>query len=306
MPQRLTLNIYNSAGELVRRLFEGGAQFRPGGIGVDREVLAGGALTILLPGFLYSPGGGVQSGLQWAGDNDAGQAVAGGVYTLRAELTDNFGQLTTLVKAVQVLPAATAHGVRIFNSAGELVANLGLPASPSGRAYRSLAVKDGVFSPEYDPATGAVSAAMRFELRDESGALSWVDWDGRNALGLPAASGAYTASLYYTGAGAGGVVENRPFVLLQAPAADPLSGAVAGPNPLPAGKRLQVKLPLPLPSAVRAELFNLAGERVAGATADPGTVLLYLQTESLAGGLYFVRLSMGNSPHRVLKVALLQ
>jgi hypothetical protein len=293
-PHHVKIGAYNSAGELVKLLFEGPAQYQPGQLSTDTSLVPGGAggVTLSFPGFLRDPVLGQISSLLWLADNNAGQLVSGGVYTLKAEITDNFGEITTLQKSIQVVSVVPQNRVLIYNSAGELVAAPVLPLPPSGRAYTGMRLKADSYAPEYD-ASGAARTSLRFELRDETGAVSYLDWDGRNAMGIPVASGSYIAELVYNAPGGAGstVIETKGFVVLRTAEPGSLDGLIAGPNPLPAKQALRVRVPLSPGYHAVARLYNLAGELVAqGEDADADGVLS-MDPAGAAPGVYLLKVA---------------
>ncbi len=90
----------------MKLIFDGGAQFQPGDLALSADTIAGGAggVNIQFPGYLYDPSvGSMLGGVLWMADNNGGQVVAGGVYYIKAEITDNFGQITTLQRSIQVI-----------------------------------------------------------------------------------------------------------------------------------------------------------------------------------------------------------
>jgi hypothetical protein len=122
MPDQMSVTIYNSAGEKVRQLYQGGSQIMPGGFSESVgafEALAG-SVSLVFPGQLQSGG----SSLQWNGSNDGGQAVGAGSYTIMVSLVDAYGAVQTWTKNVTVLPQALSQSLSVYNSAGELVASL--------------------------------------------------------------------------------------------------------------------------------------------------------------------------------------
>lgn len=301
MPYLLSLDIYNSAGELVRRLYRGAAQFAPTELRTEGgEVLAYGLnpLVLALEGALEGIGNGPVSLLAWDGSNDAGQPVDGGLYRLSAELRDSFGSVQTLNLAVQVLPAAPRQRLRIYNSAGEQVAELALPAQPG---LRLLKVPDSVAL----ESPAGPGSKLSIVLQGPAGELA-VEWDGRNSRGEPVSQGAYLLELSVESPGAGVRREHKLVQVLRGPHLDGLEAAAA-PQPWRGGPlRLRFQ---PKPGLLRLDLFNLAGERVrtqAGA-ADTG-VLDVPDPAGLAGGVYLAVLEWtapGQAPRRqVLKLAL--
>jgi hypothetical protein len=315
VPHQIRLSAYNSAGELVRLIFSGSAQYLPGDLQLSDEVIpggAGGGLSISFPGFLYNSELGQVTSVLWLATNNDGQPVDGGIYTIKAEITDNFGQVSTLQKTVQVISVAPRSELIIYNSAGEVVARPSLPPSSTGRRYTNVKMEADSYAPEYD-ANGAVLEPLLFTLVDETGAEEPYYWDGRNALGVPVASGSYTAQLIYSpsGAGASGVViESKGFVVLRHEETGSLEGLMAGPNPAQRGAPIRIKYPVSPYYVATARVFNMAGELV-GQGEDPGgSGWIVLRTDNLASGVYIVKVANQRGgatvSQRILKVAVIR
>jgi hypothetical protein len=155
-----------------------------------------------------------------------------------------------------------------------------------------MRLKADSYAPEYD-ASGAARTSLRFELRDETGAVSYLDWDGRNAMGIPVASGSYIAELVYNAPGGAGstVIETKGFVVLRTAEPGALDGLIAGPNPLPAKQALRIRVPLSPGYHAVARLYNLAGELVAqGEDADADGVLS-MDPAGAAPGVYLLKVA---------------
>ncbi len=292
IPHRVTIGAYNSAGELVKLIFDGGAQFQPGDLALSADTIAGGAggVNIQFPGYLYDPSvGSMLGGVLWMADNNGGQVVAGGVYYIKAEITDNFGQITTLQRSIQVISVVPENSLNIYNSAGELVARVPLPASGTGR-FSSMSLPEDRYAVKFDESNGApANGYFEIKLKDEMGADYTTGWYGLNAQGVPVASGSYTAELIYN-AGVGGsrVVETKGFVVLRAGDIATLAGAHAYPNPVTRGGDLYVWYPVGSYPAT-ARLYNLAGELIAQSTDVNATGKLTFGGGSLAPGVYIIK-----------------
>ena len=313
VPNHVILAVYNSAGERVKLLFDGGAQYLPGGLNVTTGLDASGGMstTVTFPGVLYDPVRGAISSLSWDGTNDGGQQVSAGVYTLKAEIKDPWGSITSLTASVQKMPAQPANQLLIFNSAGEIVARPLLPSLPAGSRLTAVSLDKDQFSPLYG-ADGTAVVGLRFWLTDEKGVLHPLDWDGRNSDGAPVASGSYIAELVYSPKGAGGVqvVESKSFVVLQGGADTALEGAFAAPNPVRRADTLKAYYPAAAGSRVQAVLYDLAGQAVATAVDPSGGGSLSVPTGGLAGGIYLLELEKhsgrGVLARRLLKIALVR
>ena len=264
----MIIGAYNSAGELVKLIFNGGAQYLPGDLKLSADVVPGGSgsLSISFPGYLIDPNtGGPTNSVLWLADNNGGQFVAGGVYYIKAEIIDTFGQTTTLQRSVQVVSVAPQNYLRIFNSAGEVVASIPLPVNSGTGRFASMKLSDDKFGPKYDEASGAiVGGSLQVLAMDEHGHEYPSYWDGKNSQGVPVASGNYTAELVYNAPGGGGthVIQAKSFIVLQSGNAATLAGSFAYPNPILHGEEIKINYPLSATYSTAARLFNVAGELI--------------------------------------------
>jgi hypothetical protein len=307
VPDHLILAVYNSAGERVRQLFDGGAQRLPAKLELSQALGADGSLrvSIGLSGLVYDPVLGPVNQVVWDGRNDGGQQVSGGIYTVKAELIDQWGTITSLADLIQKLPSHPANELIIFNSAGEIVAR---PALPGGHRYTRIELEKDQVASQAQP-SGAIVLDLRFVLTDESGGQHLLVWDGRNSEGAPVASGSYMAELIYSPQGNGGarVIETKGFVVLQAAADAGLAKAYSAPNPLRGGQDLWVYYEAGADCQVLGRLYDLSGQKVAETVDGDGNGPLRVPMAGLANGIYLLDLEkrQGRSvlARRLLKVA---
>jgi hypothetical protein len=172
------------------------------------------------------------------------------------------------------------YALRIYNAAGELVKQLPAPVS-SSQAAPSRVVPDAA---SFVPGAGGV---VHFDL----GVGSSTMWDGRNEHGELVASGQYTVQLVQRNDGASLSLAYSSVTVLDIPGKGGiLEGLAAVPNPAPAGSGdVVVFLFKGAPgTAVRASIYNVAGERVA--TLDNGgwanSLSLRVTDLKLAPGIY--------------------
>jgi hypothetical protein len=274
----VSASVYNAAGELVRRLYEGPSQAWPGGFSIDRGAFVAGEGGVAV-GF-------AGTSLTWLGDNDEGQKVGGGVYVLKLDVTDPFGSVESWERSVEVLPAPAAQALDIYNSAGERVARLGA-ASASGLPLTGL----GFRNPDkavYAPAEGA---SVEFLLRDAAGAAVGASWDGRSDLGRQVAPGTYTAQLVDLRGGRMAVV-SKTFTLLRA--AGEAFNALAAPNPAgPGDLFVGIRVGgLRQGEAAWARLYALDGA-LAESAAPSADGVIRLKLAGLAPGTYMAVLECG-------------
>jgi flagellar hook assembly protein FlgD len=304
LPYKVTVAIYNSAGELVRTVFDGDMAGQP--VSVQSAYLpptANGTLPLLL-----QLGGSGNSGLIWDATNDNGQAVAGGTYYVKVQTIDPYGTVTAFTQGVAVLPPVAADSIDIFNSAGELVRVLPVPAA--GGAATDMNVKGPAV------AVGGNGSGVAFQVAQVGGG-GVVIWDGLNDQGQPVQSGSYMARLIHSVAGQATTVKIIGITLLTLPGSSSqaaLAAAVAGPQPwtpaaAPSG-RLMVAYP-PLPGRqVWAGLYDLAGELVLSALDADGSGLLSLPMGRVSAGVYLLRLKAcagaATLAARTMKVAVIR
>jgi hypothetical protein len=215
--------------------------------------------------------------------NDQGQAVANGLYYLKAQNTDSFGRVTTLVMEVLVMNASGTF-VEIFNAAGELVKSIPVTPGQGAAAYQppSILVPDATAF-----VAGSGGTGVRFDL----GTGVPVFWDGTAANGLAVRGGTYDVRLI-AGNGSGTVaVTSVRIAVLDKPSRGLLSGAILAPNPARGG---QVNLLFPaLPGGIVTATFaTVAGGTVAVRASDmaSGRLALDLGSLGLAPGIYLVSL----------------
>jgi hypothetical protein len=261
MPYQMSVGAYNSAGELVRLIYQGLASAQP----TELQLSGGNGLpvTLALPGPLADGA----TSLFWKGENQAGQPISSGVYVIKIQTTDPFGQISTLQKDVQMLTLEAQAQLALYNSAGELVRHwdlktLGFDAVDLGR------VLDG-----------------SVELKDLQGSILGLPMDGLNDAGQPLTGGVYNLVLRRGGPG-GAPSIIRAINIVPSVGSDPLEGLAPEQNPLPAGQTTIALRYSPQAGVfVEGSLFNLAGERVAVADgSQAGRLVVQLGRE--ASGVY--------------------
>jgi flagellar hook assembly protein FlgD len=307
-PDHVMIAIYNSAGELVRSLYDGSANLGSGAFQANGFIVSGnGGLLISLPGYLITP---VQtSSLVWNTDNNGGQQVASGVYSIKVETTDPFGQVTAVVKQVQVLDGQLQQALTIYNSAGEVVAQPILPAGAQQALLKGLALVSTTYVPVIDASTGQPGSVFRIRVTDTNGTVWNVDWNGLTSGGRPAASGNYVVQLSVSQAGSNSVVATRDFTVVEKGGGPNFDGAVVGPDPVLTNEPMRVSYPVTLGMIVSGELYNLAGEKVATAMDPLQTGIITFRSGHLAPGIYLLRLVKSSDTmlicQRTMKVAVI-
>jgi len=308
VPYSLAVTVYNSAGEVVESLFNGSAQDLPQSIGLSQGSLVAGqsAVTLDLGGRLMAGGQSVGP-LSWAGTNNNGQFVGGGVYTFKVEYTSSTGTVTTYTKTVQVIPAPLSSALEVTNAAGEVVAQIGLGAVTMSAAAFSLS--DTVLAESY-AAGGQAKGLIVGSVTLVNGTQLPFSWDGRSGSGVPVSAGTYSISLVSASQG-GSTTLSREITVLKAGPVGLSSVPLVCPNPSTGRGPLQVLYPAGELYGAEASLYDAAGElvaRVKDASAGPGDGSLSLDAGRLSAGVYLVVLQGtgvdGEPLRQVLKAAI--
>lgn len=302
--------VYNSAGELVKTIFTGGAEVFPGVLTVSTGILAPGTpVKIGIQGYFVEPGQVPVTSLNWDGTNDNGQKVAGGMYSIKLQVTDHWGDVTTLQQVIQALPQAPVTALLVFNSAGEEVTRLSPPSSWDGVAVNGMTLGQGSVVLDGQGPQGGSSQALKVTLHSAAGANADLSWNGLNALGRPVDPGVYTLELVTTAPNSIGVIIATRSIQVLKRGQDLLVGLQVAPQPWTPGKPLSVRFQ-PCPGLqVLARLYDVAGELVRQAWAPGDGGGMALEGGGLSTGIYLLELDLkqgGGTVDRVrTKVALL-
>jgi hypothetical protein len=269
LPFRLVLAVYNSAGERVKLLYDGGVSVDPSTATLSPVVLGdwGSQVTLQLPGMLAN----YSSQLTWDGTNQQDQPVTNGTYWLKMEIHDSDDKVTAYSKGVAVVRPDRGLTLGVFNGAGERVADLILPADADPESLTLESTSGG---------------EAKISYRSPSGAGQIV-WTGLSRDGLPVANGSYLIRSYGQGSS-----KSLAFILLR--------GTVDGgrlraaPNPAGAGvTKVRLDFNVPLGStAAHARLYDLAGELVQESAAPSAAGVLWLDVSRLSAGIYVVVLDV--------------
>jgi flagellar hook assembly protein FlgD len=294
--------VYNSAGEKVDIIYQGSAASVPASVTLSTNLVLAGTTAVQVNLGTAMAGGGTTAA--WTGVNGNGQSVASGVYYIRVEYVDNFGQATTYVVPVQVLaPSGASQAVSIFNSAGELVWQGSLPAAsgPSGQ----LSISDAVLVQDLNPANGGLVKPLA--IRVGAGTLYW---NGENLSGLAVSPGTYTVQVSEVQAGASTSVQTKQFTVMASALGLPSADAIFVPNPWRGDQPLAAYYtPYPGDHAC-GTIFTLAGEKVMEAVDLSNGGRLQFPSKKLAAGVYLLdfRQMQGASvaARRVSKLAIVE
>jgi hypothetical protein len=267
----------------VKKLFDGPTQWSLGQVELSSSTLAGGqgSVEIKLPGVMN--GGATK--VSWDGTTNNGQLVDTGTYYFKVENTDPFGHTKVTTRDIPVVKAVGDNSLGLYNSAGEMVAQIPLGAYPD--PITDFSLDQPSFAPAYDPATGQVSNPLKINLVDSKGTSHTFLWDGRNGRAKTLASGNYTLRLLSDSGSGSRAVVMRELVMLKG-TEENLPEVVVAPNPATRDDReIFVEYKAGLGIKVKAGLYNVAGELI-GHGRESGPNALSLDVSRLATGVYVV------------------
>jgi len=317
-PMTASVDVYNSAGELVASVYNGPASNPVNQVLVSVLPPPAGGSGCGLPVQVGINGlGGPANNLVWNGTNQNGQAVQNGVYYVKVSMVNAFGQVTAVTDPVNVLGSPCVSSLEIYNSAGEVVDTLDISSLPSPAVGMSLELPNGKtgITASPDPKSPSPTGGVVIDLALQSGVVYPVYWSGLSASGQPLQSGTYMVALTQSEATSSQMVKTLTLTLLgtqnlsvQAMAAS----AYVVPNPVPAtSSGFTVEYQGNGADAVVGELYDLAGERVAQASQGPtaGQAMLRFDVK-LSGGVYLLDFEVADNTvplaRHVLKVAVVR
>jgi hypothetical protein len=285
MPFTIVLAVYNSAGELVKTIYSGPIQMLPTSFDPKPTVIDGTDSTVVTFAGLLPNG---SNTLSWDGTNSQGQLVSNGDYSLQLQMRDPVGDVTTMTSQIMVLQAGGQNSLRIYNSAGEQVASIDLTRLPADLVGFSLpngpqAVLAFDSSGNALPGTG-----LGLSFVEASGGTVSYHWSGLGMNGQPLQSGVYTLQLVKTNGGGEVVISTQVVTLLRNGSQPASTAARIVPNPA-SGSQVAVHYLVSSSASARADVYDLAGEKVASASDSGKTGVINLNISNLAGGIYLVR-----------------
>jgi hypothetical protein len=298
VPFNLKARVYNAAGELVRVLYDGGATQLPISLVPDKDSFVGGLDQVGLP--LNGRLSNGATALFWDGSNSAGQWVSAGTYYVKLEAVDSFGHITSLGAAVSVLPPPGEAWLRLSNDAGELIWQAQLPVLATGFSLNSETL--GIAG---EGQAGSGLGVLKITLDEPRGTSPQLQWDGRNSQGHLVSSGVYNLVLSTTQQGGASTVQVAKVSVLRGADGDLLGDAVLGPNPVKGQPWVELRYTPYAGLGAYAELYTLAGERVAQGADPTLSGSLRLPLGGISGGVYVCVVRQGPA-RKVMKLAVLK
>lgn len=277
----MIIDVYNSAGEVVKHLMVTGSYSVPDNFTINNSTFSpddGGKAQIIVD----------QTTTYWDGTNDQNLAVQNGIYYVKVDVVDKYGINHTLVQAVTVLTNSISAEFRIYNSAGEVVKNIPVTLASTGSSVLTAGAK--VFAPGKS-SSGALNTVEFTYMGQE------IKWDGTNDPGQIVDNGVYTAAIVTTDKNAYTTVATAEITVLH-DAYELLNNLRIIPNPVNNANNtvLHIKYDAVSGAKITAKIYNMAGElvKVLQDNTNAGEVVWDLSVDrKIAGGLYVAVISAG-------------
>jgi flagellar hook assembly protein FlgD len=296
----VNINIYNSAGEVVKT------------IPVQSYSLPINSITLSTSNqitALQGPGsmiqiyyGGTLIGT-WDGSNNSGNPVTNGNYTIKVDSTSSSGIVTSVEQDATVKRALSDITANIYNSAGEIVRTLYFMVSDATAAQMTnVNLSSSVMT------LGSNSNGNKSLLQivvDTTGTPVTLTWDGTNNSATNVTPGTYTIQLHWDG-GEGQTTNITRTVLVVGGGAS--GTVVAEPNVLTNGQTLAVFNGTGIANAwtLNAKVYTIAGELVKNIPGTPGSATAQWNATGYASGVYIVAVQAQDSNGGILENQLLK
>jgi flagellar hook assembly protein FlgD len=218
----------------------------------------------------------------WNGTNAEGDPVSNGVYYVKIDNVDAYGQVSSVEKVVTVSRAIARVEVNILNEAGEVVRHIyGYVDDPDNLSSVNVDFSTSVLQPtDGAPAPGGANV-----VHITSSAGMDLQWDGRSDSGAIVTNGQYFIEVHYVD-GRGSDTTQTHGIVVQS-ANEKGEQVYAMPNVLRDG---QTTATIGIESAriytLRVQLYDVAGELIKTVTGETGRNGATLDVKGLSSGLY--------------------
>jgi hypothetical protein len=277
---QVTIGVYNNAGELVRTF---PVIYLSEPIN-ELNLTSGGVISTAGEAITMTWAGGRILGA-WDGTGQNGQLVANGVYFVKVDSVDSYGDITSVTKTMTVNRRVIQMTVTIFNQAGEVVRHLYSEQPATDAAVQDMTLSTTVIHPGGDGKDG-ISAAVGIVLSDGVATV----WDGTSERGTYVSDGEYIVQALVKNAPNGTVEITKPIAVLGSRA---LTGNTAvWPNVVTLGKTLVTLHARVLEGTqrIRASVFTLAGKKAGEVNGSEGQNNVLMDMGAYQSGLYIVML----------------
>lgn len=287
------VNIYNSAGEVVRSIaIEASTQpINNISLSQSNQITTlqgpGSSINIIFDGYVIGT---------WDGNNNQGVPVSNGSYTVQVDNVGQTGVVTSVSQKVTVNRSLSNIAANVYNAAGELVRTLYyLVDDPLGSNMTNVTLSSNVLQPSLSLANNSPGAPnLATILIQTSGTPVTLTWDGTNNDGSVVTPGEYTIQIHWND-GSGQTTDISRTILVVASAT--ITGrVVAEPNELNQGNswttRIDISQVAANAASFKLRVYAISGELVYSQQVN-GTYFNW-NASGLASGLYIASVEVDN------------
>jgi len=296
----VTIDIYNSAGEVVKTIRAQNENqpinniALPAGNRITSLQGHGSTIQIYYDGTLIGT---------WDGSDNSGNSVTNGSYMIKVDSDSSAGVVTSVEQQATVNRQLSDITANIYNSSGELVRSLyAVVGEGSGVQMMNVSLSSTVMS--LGSNRGAGASLLRIAVNTTDAPIT-LTWDGTNNSATDVTPGSYTLQVHWDD-GQGQTADISRTVIVVGGGA---SGTViAEPNALATGQTLTSFNGTGIADAwtLNAKIYTLAGELVASITGSPGTATAQWNAAGMASGVYIAAVQARDSNGGVLANQLLK
>jgi uncharacterized repeat protein (TIGR01451 family) len=267
------INVYNEAGELVYQILAPtrySEQIQNVNLSMNTLQSINDQVQVTFHGIVLGT---------WNGTTGNGEQVTNGNYYVKIDDISPLGVVNTQTQQVVVARHLATLTVSIYNEAGEIVRHLAQTVADALPNNTGFSLSASTFSPGYQ---GGPNTTLSIEL---SGGTV-VTWDGRGDNGQFLTNGQYTVIVAtYDGQG-GSATVSKQVTIFHSSLDLPNGTVVVYPNPFSLAKYPGARLTFSVGGnySLKADIYTLAGERVAQVESLPGNNFMTWDPASQTAG----------------------
>jgi flagellar hook assembly protein FlgD len=279
----IAINIYNSAGEVVKKIPI--KQFSTAITNITLSTTntittlqgSGSSIDIIFDGVVIG---------QWDGTNNQDQPVGNGTYKVQIDNISASGSVTSISQNAIVNRSIQSVEVDIFNEAGEIVRKLyNVISNPVGSSMTDVTLSSGVIKPSV-VSGGPTASSLNINVLDTSAPVT-LTWDGTNDAGSFVTPGEYQVQVHWTN-GTGNTTNITRTVLVLAGTS--VTGKVmAQPNSLDNNLNTTTTITAAGVTgavSIKVRLYTISGEWLETLTSPSVTTTWTPSAEGRASGIY--------------------
>jgi len=296
----VAINIYNSAGEVVKSI-----PIKQFSTAITNITLSttntittlqgpGSSVDILFDGVVIGT---------WDGSNNQDLPVANGTYKVQIDNISAAGNVTSISQNVVVNRSISDVEVDIFNQAGEVVRKLyNVMSNPVGSSMTNISLSSSVLKPSLSApvsGTGQTPAQVKIYIEDSSAPVT-LTWDGSADNGNFVTPGEYQIQVHWSNGN--GNSTNITRSLLVMPTTGASGKVLAKPNELNKDNGYSTRLDGSAVSgaaSIKARVYTLMGELVKS-LSNPSAPYMDWDASGKASGLYIAVVEMDSANGEVL------